>query len=271
MNAMKNDSAVRPPVVLLPACQRVLGRHPFHVAGKKYVEAIRLAGAVPLVIPGALPEEIPTLLALADGVLLTGSPSNVHPSHFGENVLDPSLPLDPDRDNFTLPMIRQALEKGMPLLGICRGFQEVNVALGGTLYQAVHQQPGLMDHRGDDSKPVEEEYGLAHPVQMVPGGLLDQIMAGLDESVLKGHQFMVNSLHGQGVNRLAPGLKVEALAPDGVVEAFTFDGPGFNLCLQWHPEWLAASNPVSRRIFAAFGQACEAYRAQRLAFRSSEG
>ena len=98
MNAMKNDSAVRPPVVLLPACQRVLGRHPFHVAGKKYVEAIRLAGAVPLVIPGALPEEIPTLLALADGVLLTGSPSNVHPSHFGENVLDPSLPLDPDRD-----------------------------------------------------------------------------------------------------------------------------------------------------------------------------
>ncbi len=264
---MKTDSAVRSPVVLVPACQRVLDRHPFHVAGRKYVEAIRLAGAVPLVIPGALPEEIPTLLALADGVLLTGSPSNVHPSHFGEDVLDPSLPLDLDRDDFTLPMIRQALEKGMPLLGICRGAQEVNVALGGTLHQAVHQavhqQPGLMDHRGDGSKPVDEEYGLAHPVQIVPGGLLNQILAGLDDSVLKGHQFMVNSLHGQGVNRLAPGLKVEALAPDGVVEAFTFEGPGFNLCLQWHPEWLAASNPVSRRIFAAFGQACRSYRAQR--------
>lgn len=125
MTAMKNDSAVRPPVVLLPACQRVLGRHPFHVAGKKYVEAIRLAGAVPLVIPGALPEEIPTLLALAD-----------------------------------------------------------------------------------ESLPVEVEYGLAHPVQMVPGGLLEQIMAGLNESVLKGHQFMVNSQHGQGVNRLAPGFSL---------------------------------------------------------------
>ncbi|MDE2078333.1 MAG: gamma-glutamyl-gamma-aminobutyrate hydrolase family protein [Burkholderiales bacterium] len=267
MSIMKSESVSAPcqPIVLVPACQRTLGRHPFHVAGKKYVDAIRLAGAVPLVIPSAQPDELSTLLAMADGVLLTGSPSNVHPSHFGEEVLDPSLPLDPDRDGFTLPMIRRALEKGMPLLGICRGFQEVNVALGGTLHQAVHQQPGLMDHRGDDSKPVEEEYGLAHSVHMMPGGQLEAILVGLDEGVVQHHSFRVNSLHGQGVNRLAPGLRVEARAPDGVIEAFSFDGPGFNLCLQWHPEWLAAQNQVSRRIFLAFGEACQAYQRQRLA------
>ena len=271
MTTMKSEPAPRPPIVLLPACQRVLGRHPFHVVGKKYVDAIRLAGAVPLVIPSAQPEELDTLLAMADGVMLTGSPSNVHPSHFGEEVLDPTLPLDPDRDCFTLPMIRQALEKGMPLLGICRGFQEVNVALGGTLHQAVHEQSGLMDHRGDGSKPVELEYGLAHLVHMMPGGLLEQILVGLDESVVHNRSFMVNSLHGQGVNRLAEGLKVEARAPDGVIEAFTFDGSGFSLCLQWHPEWLAAHNPVSCRIFQAFGDACRAYRHERevLAGRAS--
>jgi putative glutamine amidotransferase len=258
-----------PPVVLVPACQRVLGRHPFHVAGKKYVDAIRLAGCVPLVVPAAQADELPTLLDLADGLLLTGSPSNVHPSHFDEDVLDESLPLDPERDAWTLPLIRLALERGMPLLGICRGFQEVNVALGGSLHQAVHRQEGLMDHRGDDSKPVDEEYGLAHPVHLHAGGVLEQALKGLEEPVLQKDQFMVNSLHGQGVNRLAPGLRIEASAPDGVVEAFAWqpgstEAPkvaGFNLCLQWHPEWQAASNPVSQRIFEAFGQACRDYHA----------
>jgi putative glutamine amidotransferase len=258
----------RPPVVLVPACQRVLGRHPFHVAGKKYIDAVRLAGCLPLVVPAAQPEEIEALLDLADGILLTGSPSNVHPSHFDEAVLDESLPLDPERDAWTLPVIRQALARGMPLLGICRGFQEVNVAMGGSLHQAVHQQPGLMDHRGDGSRPVEEEYGLAHHVELIPGGVLADVLAGLDASVLEDGRFMVNSLHGQGVNRLAPGAQVEALAPDGVVEAFSWRSPGvvageggFNLCLQWHPEWRAAHNPVSRKIFQAFGQACLAYQA----------
>jgi putative glutamine amidotransferase len=250
------------PVVLVPACQRMLGRHPFHVAGKKYLDAIRLAGCVPLVVPAAQLEELPTLMALASGLLLTGSPSNVHPSHFGEAVHDPELPLDPERDGWTLPAIRMALSQGMPLLGICRGFQEVNVALGGSLYQAVQEQPGLADHRGDSHGPVEVEYGFSHPVQAVPDGFLARTLQGL--SVVEQGHFMVNSVHGQGIKQLAPGLVVEARAPDGLVEAFTFDAPAgrpasFSLCMQWHPEWLAASNPVSKRIFETFGDACRAY------------
>lgn len=269
MNAELN----RPPVVLVPACQRVLGRHPFHVAGKKYIDAVRLAGCLPLVVPAAQPDELPALLELASGLLLTGSPSNVHPSHFGEDVLDESLPLDPDRDAWTLPLIRLGLERGMPLLGICRGFQEVNVAMGGSLHQAVHDLPGRMDHRGDESRPVEEEYGLAHPVELVPGGALARTLEGLAAPVLQDGRFQVNSLHGQGVNRLAPGARIEARAPDGIVEAFSFPHPGgavtpgvgFNLSLQWHPEWLAATNPVSLKILDAFGVACRAYQAARAA------
>lgn len=264
---------IHPPVVLVPACQRILGRHPFHVAGKKYIDAVRLAGCVPLVVPAAQADELPALLSMASGILLTGSPSNVHPSHFGEEVLDESLPLDPERDAWTLPLIRLALRRGMPLLGICRGFQEVNVALGGSLYQAVHDEVGLMDHRGDGSKPVEEEYGESHPVKLIHGGLLDQALQGMAEPVIQGGEFMVNSLHGQGVKRLADGARIEALAPDGVVEAFSWHPAaddaeavhgGFNLCLQWHPEWQAASNPVSQRIFKAFGAACAAYQSARV-------
>ena len=258
----------RPPIVLVPACLRVLGDLPFLVAGRKYVEAVRLAGAVPLVVPAAQVDELGTLLDVADGLLLTGSPSNVHPSHFGEDVHDPSLPLDPDRDAWTLPLIREALARGIPLMGICRGFQEVNVALGGSLHQAVHEQPGLMDHRSDETLPVDEEFDLAHPVTVVPGGRLAQILEGLPPEVLDAGRgcggVMVNSLHGQGVKTLAPGLRAEAHAPDGVVEAFCQPtAPGFNLCVQWHPEWRAAHNPVSQRLFQAFGQACHAHRARR--------
>lgn len=254
------------PIVLVPACQRVLGRHVFNVAGQKYLDAVRLAGCLPLVVPSAHPDELGALLALADGLLLTGSPSNVHPSHFDEEVLDPTLPLDPARDAWTLPIIRQAAAMGLPLMGICRGFQEVNVALGGSLYQAVHAQPGLRDHRGDEAKPVDQEYGFAHTVQCEPGGFLAQTLQGLPPDIVRDGEFLVNSLHGQGVNRLAPGLRVQARAPDGVVEAFTVERnpQAFSLCLQWHPEWQAARNPVSMRIFEAFGQACRQWQARKM-------
>jgi putative glutamine amidotransferase len=245
------------PLVLVPACNRTLGRHPFYVAGRKYIEAVRLGGCLPLVVPLVRQDELDDLLAMADGVLLTGSPSNVHPRHFGESVLDESLPLDPQRDDWTLPLIPRLIERGIPLLGICRGFQEINVALGGSLHQAVHQVSGLNDHRDDESLPVEQQYGPVHPVHIEPGGLLQQL--------LRTDSVTVNSLHGQGVNVLAPGLRVEARAPDGLVEAFSaHHEQGFHLAVQWHPEWLAQSNPVSKPLFEAFGQACHTYQQGRL-------
>jgi putative glutamine amidotransferase len=245
-----------PPVVLVPACNRVLGHHPFHIAGHKYVEAVRLAGALPLVVPNARPDEVDALLELADGVLLTGSPSNVHPQHFDEGVHDPDLPLDQARDAWTLPFVPKLLERGVPLLAICRGLQETNVALGGTLHQAIHRVPGFTDHRADDDAPAEAQYGPAHDVTVEPGGVLERL--------LPARSFAVNSLHGQGVARLAPGLRVEARAPDGVIEAFSVpDAPGFALAVQWHPEWRAADNPVSMAMLRAFGDACRAYRARR--------
>ena len=240
------------PIVLVSSCNRTLGEHPFHIAGRKYVDAVRLAGALPLIAPPFTEAELPALLDAAHGVLLTGSPSNVHPSHFGEAVHDATLPLDPERDAWTLPLIRLALQRGLPLLAICRGTQETNVALGGTLHQAVQEQPGLNDHRADGSQPAAVQYGPAHPVDVVPGGLLARITGCAS--------FEVNSVHGQGVKQLAAGLRVEAVAPDGLVEAFSVaDAPGFNLCLQWHPEWQAADNPVSMQILRAFGEAATRY------------
>lgn len=246
-------SARSKPVVLVPACNRSLGDHLFHVAGKKYIDAVRLAGCQPLIVPTALVDEIDALLDLADGVLLTGSQSNVHPRHFAEDVHDPTLPLDADRDAWTLPLIPRALERGIPLFAICRGFQEANVALGGSLHQAVQEVGGRHDHRGPKDAAADVMYGFAHDVLVQPGGVLAEV---LDESTVR-----VNSVHGQGVNRLAKGLRIEALAPDGLVEAFSVaKASGFNLSVQWHPEWQAATNPVSTRLFKAFGAACEAYR-----------
>ena len=243
----------RPPVVLVSSCNRDLGEHAFHITGRKYVDAVRLAGAIPLIAPPFAPEELEALLDIADGVLFTGSPSNVHPTHFGETVLDTTLPLDLVRDGWTLPLVRLALARGLPLFAICRGTQEVNVALGGSLHQAVQEQPGLNDHRAIDGTPAEVQYGPSHSVDVVPGGLLSAIVGRAS--------FEVNSVHGQGIKRLADGLRVEAVAPDGLVEAFTQpDAPGFNLCVQWHPEWRAALNPVSVQLFNAFGIAVRAYR-----------
>jgi putative glutamine amidotransferase len=241
------------PIVLLPACNTMLGGHPFHVAGRKYVEAVRLAGALPMVVPRLLPSEVDAALAACHGLLLTGSPSNVHPSHFDEPVHDSDLPLDPERDAWVLPLIRVALSRGVPLLGICRGTQEVNVALGGSLHQAVQEAAGHDDHRADRTAAIEVQYGPSHDVEVQEGGRLAQILGP--------GRIVVNSVHGQGVKRLAAGLRVEAVAPDGLIEAFSAtSAPGFNLCVQWHPEWQAERNPVSGRLFEAFGAAVRQYR-----------
>jgi putative glutamine amidotransferase len=247
---------VNKPLVLVPACNRMLPPHPFHVCGKKYIDAVRLAGCLPLIVPSADVPDLDELLALADGVFLTGSPSNVHPSHFDEHVHDDTLPLDPVRDAWTLPLIPKALALGIPFFSICRGTQETNVALGGSLHQAVHEIDGHLDHRDPHDEPVEVQYQPAHPVTVTPGGML--------AALTQRETFDVNSLHGQAVKRLAPGLRVEALAPDGVIEAFSKpDAPGFNLSVQWHPEWRAADNPVSMELLKAYGAACRAYQRQK--------
>jgi len=230
---MTQPSKKSKPVVLVPACNRMMGDHPFQMAGRKYIDAVRLAGCLPLIVPSSTPDELDELLGLADGIFLTGSQSNVHPSHFGESVHDESLPLDPVRDTWTLPLIPRALALGVPLFAICRGFQEANVALGGSLHQAVQEQPGLNDHRALKGLPPEQQYAMSHEVQVLPGGRL--------EALLGRRTFEVNSLHGQGIHRLAPGLRIEAVAHDGLPEAFTVaDAPGFSTGVQWHPAWRAA-------------------------------
>jgi putative glutamine amidotransferase len=155
---------------------------------------------------------------------------------------------DPNRDATTLPLIPRAIAAGLPVLAICRGFQEMNVAYGGTLWQRVHEVPGHIDHRDDESLPLEEQYGPAHEVLLEPGGLLQGIAGGQTN-------LRVNSLHWQGIQNLGRGLTVEARAPDGLVEAFRAADAGFAVGLQWHPEWQFNANPFSRALFAAFGEA----------------
>jgi putative glutamine amidotransferase len=244
------------PLIGIPADRRMVGRHPFHMVGEKYARAvIDAAGAAPLLIP-SLAEELgfEELVDRLDGLLFTGSPSNVEPHHYDGPPSAPGTLHDPARDATTLPLIRHAVDSGVPVFGICRGFQEMNVAFGGTLHQKLHEVPGLLDHRDDETQPLEVQYGPAHDVTLEPGGLL--------RSLADDDRIRVNSLHSQGIDRLGDDLTVEARAPDGVVEAFRVRAaPRFALAVQWHPEWQVMANPFSRALFAAFGQAA-AERAQ---------
>jgi putative glutamine amidotransferase len=244
------------PLVWLPADHRLLGSDgrtmPFLVLGDKYARAVKdSAQAQPVVFALADAEQIADLLDGVDGVMLTGSPSNVHPSHFGADVENTALPLDPQRDALTLQLVRACLDKAVPLLGICRGFQEINVALGGSLHQQVQTVVGMQDHREVAGQSYELQYAPSHPIAIAAGSRMAQ-WAG-------GQTAQVNSLHGQGVNRLAPGLRAVAHAPDGLVEAFEVQGAAtFAVAVQWHPEWRTPENPFYSALFAAFGDACRA-------------
>jgi len=246
-----------PPLVGLPTDRKMVGPHPFLAAGEKYVRAVVVgAGATPVLLPALQPPlPLDDWLGRLDGLLLTGAVSNIEPHHYGTEPSWEGNLHDPARDANPLALIPRAIAMGLPILAICRGFQEVNVALGGSLHQKLHEVPGLADHRENLDDPLEVQYGPSHPVALAPGGVLASI-AGADSA-------WVNSLHGQGVARLGGGLVVEATAPDGLVEAFRGTGPGFLLGLQWHPEWQVADNPFYLGIFRAFGQACRAYAAQR--------
>lgn len=246
------------PIVGLSADLKLIVPHEYHCVGDKYVRAvIEAADAIPVIVPAysdrALPAEI---LALLDGLVLTGSYSNLHPRHYGGGEPLPGKPEDPRRDATNLELIPAAIASGVPLFGICRGLQEMNVALGGTLHQAVHEQPGYDYHLEDDALDLDGQYGVAHRVTLVEGGLLAQLADSLDQRV--------NSLHGQGVARLADGVRVEARAPDGLVEGFSVpDAPAFTLAVQWHPEWKPAEHPFYAATWRAFGDACRRHARER--------
>lgn len=255
------------PLVGISACLKENGRGGWHHAvGEKYVQAaVRAVGALPILIPAIGPEfddepgfiaALDRLLDGLDGVLLTGSPSNVEPHHYGKQSREGTLH-DPARDATTLPLIRHTIDRGVPLFAICRGLQEVNVALGGSLHQHVHEVDGRRDHRSPKSPDMDVNYAPTHDIDIVEGGMLHRL---LGERRVK-----VNSLHAQGVDVLAPRARLEATCcEDGQVEALSVpDVPGFALALQWHPEYKALENPVSMKVFAAFAAACRARAAAR--------
>lgn len=228
--------------------RRVFDDLPVHQANDEYVLAVRDgAGALPLLIPSTdAPLPVGEVLAAVDGLLFTGSPSNVAPSRYD----GPSRPmlLDEARDATALSLLLAAIDVGKPVLAICRGFQELNVALGGTLHQAVHDLPGMLDHRAPEGVALDQEYAPAHAIAITPGGVLAGL-CGCTEA-------RVNSLHHQGIDRPAERLQVEAIAPDGLIEAVSLRDPrGYLLGIQWHPEWRWAEDPLSRAIFQGFGAA----------------
>jgi putative glutamine amidotransferase len=243
------------PLVGVISDRRLVGEHPFQMVGEKYLRAVvDAAGGYPVGLP-SLAEgfDVLDILSRLDGLFLTGSKSNVEPKHYLGDPSEPGTWHDPERDLAALALIPAAIRVGMPVLAVCRGFQEMNVAFGGTLHQKVHEQPGFRVHRENEADPLEVQYGPSHRVEFTRGGLLERITGETGATV--------NSLHSQGVDRLGAELDVEALAEDGLVEAFTVrESPGFTLAVQWHPEWKVLDSPVSTSIFRAWGDACRAYR-----------
>jgi putative glutamine amidotransferase len=239
------------PLIGIPSCTRTINDRVIHGVADKYPTAvIDATGCLPILIPAVGSKvDMCGLLDRFDGLLLTGSPSNVHPSQYGGEPSHPEILHDPERDATTLPLIREAVRRDLPILAICRGIQELNVALGGTLHQRVHEVPGRLNHRSRKDSP-DGPYGPAHSVALTPGGLL-ALLAGTAE-------VMVNSLHSQGIDRPAPRLRVEAMAPDGQIEAVSLLGARFVVGVQWHPEYKVLENPLSKALFSAFADACDA-------------
>ncbi|MCG8504394.1 MAG: gamma-glutamyl-gamma-aminobutyrate hydrolase family protein, partial [Sphingomonadales bacterium] len=250
------EGGVPEPVVALICNTKEIGENIFHVVSEQYIAAVRdAAGAMPLLLPVLpTPVESEALFGVVDGVVMTGAVSNVHPHYYAGPKSREGVLHDPQRDMTSLELINAALDLGIPLFCICRGFQELNVALGGSLHQHLEEIEGRIDHREPKDQSKDVQYAPAHDVTLTPDGYL----AGL----LGKSRLTVNSLHGQGVDRLADRLRVEAVADDGTIEAVTVaDASGFALGIQWHPEWRPFENPDYRAVFNAFGDAVRAYHA----------
>jgi len=239
-----------PLVVGIPACAKTFDERLVYSTNPRASDVLLNAvGALPIAIQPVGEMQVGVLDRI-DGLLIPGSPSNVHPSHYGcGESLTPDRH-DPARDSTTLPLIRAAVARGMPVLAICRGIQELNVALGGTLLQNVHDIEGRSDHRAKGEGSIEKAYGPKHLVHVT--GLLARITGAAT--------IVVNSLHTQAVDRPGEGLVIDAVAEDGTVEAVSApNAPGFVLGVQWHPEWHWAENPASVGIFHAFAEACRRF------------
>ena len=241
------------PLVAISTDVRGFDNYTWHAAPQQYLEAaLTGAGVFPLLVPSFGDRlDLDELLGVVDGVMVTGSKSNVHPSLYGGDSSEANGPYDPARDATTLPLIRKAIERGVPLLAICRGIQELNVALGGTLAAEIQERPGSLDHRAPASDNQDERFGIRQKVSIKPGSCLAGVFGPGD--------IMVNSVHRQAVDRLGPRLQVEAVAEDGTVEAVSVrDSRAFAVGVQWHPEYWVKSDDASLRIFRAFGDAARA-------------
>jgi putative glutamine amidotransferase len=253
------------PLIGVSADLKPIDGRPFHAVGDKYVRAVSLAtSGLPVILP-ALGElhAARDWVERLDGLVLTGSPSNVHPRRYRAPASPAAEPFDEARDVTTLPLIEEALRTGLPLLAICRGMQELNVALGGTLHARVHEVPGRDDHRRPQADDPDVQYGPKHSVSLHPGGPFERIVGA--------PRIEVNSLHSQAIDRLADGLAIEATAPDGTIEAVSVkDAAGFTLGVQWHPESKVQQNPISMRIYAAFDQAVREHARRRAEAQAAE-
>lgn len=241
------------PLIGVVMCQKDLGGHATQTVHNKYIDALVQAGGVPLALPHSLlaaPHLSENAMAVLDGLLLTGSPSNIEPWHYGEEGEEPHA--DPGRDRLAFQLITWATSHKMPMFGICRGMQELVVANGGALWRDLSEQPGLRGHHEDETLPLDQQYAPAHPVTIEPGGLL--------ATLLDSHQpLQVNSLHHQGVREPGPQLRIEARAPDGLVEAVSLRHHPFALAVQWHPEWQPSQTAGSQALFGGFIQAALHY------------
>ncbi|NOD34752.1 MULTISPECIES: gamma-glutamyl-gamma-aminobutyrate hydrolase family protein [unclassified Ruegeria] len=244
----------RPVVGIIGNSYLMNDQYPTHAGGTMNSDAVaNVSGCLPLLIP-ADPRYVTVdeLLEVCDGFLLTGGRPNVHPEEYGEPETEAHGEFDRARDAITLPLVRACVERGQPFLGICRGFQEVNVAMGGTLYPEIRDLPGRMNHRMPPDGTLEEKFALRHVVTLDEGGVFHDLFGATE--------VMTNTLHGQGIKTIGERVVIDGHAPDGTPEAiYIKDAPGFTLSVQWHPEWDAINDPVSRPLFEAFGAAVQAW------------
>ena len=254
----------RPIVGIIGNQYLINDQYPAHAGGTMNSEAISgVSGCMPMLIP-ADPRfvSVAELLETCDGFLLTGGRPNVHPSEYGHNATEAHGAFDRARDAITLPLVRACVERGQPFLGICRGYQEVAVAMGSTLHPEIRDLPGRMNHRMPPDGTLEEKFALRHPVRFSEGGVFHRLMGA--------PEVMTNTLHGHGLMQPGARFVIDGWAPDDTPEAaYIKDAPGFTLSVQWHPEYDAANDPVSRPLFAAFGEAVRAWAADRSPLRAS--